>query len=343
MSELKRSEAIMSLLVEASPNALIMADAEGKIVLVNARTETLFGYSRVELLGQKVERLVPERFRGHHPGMRRGFSYNPIARPMGAGRDLYGLRKDGTEVPIEIGLNPVKTDEGMCILASIIDISERKRTEELMQRERNLLRTLIDNLPDYIFVKDLDRRFLTANMAVARLMGRERPDELLGKRDEDFYPEHASQEFQADEDKVFRGEPIINKNEPNTDKDGKQTEILTTKLPLRDHSGKIVGLVGMGRDITELKHKEQALQVTLAEREQLVGVLQDALNHVKTLQGLLPICAFCHKIRNADGKWERLETYISSHSEADFTHGYCPECCDKHYGTKLSSEPPTTE
>ena len=123
MSELKRSEAIMSLLVEASPNALIVADAEGTIVLVNAQTETLFGYSRAELLGQKVEALVPERFRGHHPGMRRGFSHNPIARPMGAGRDLYGLRKDGTEVPVEIGLNPVKTDEGMFVLTSIIDIS----------------------------------------------------------------------------------------------------------------------------------------------------------------------------------------------------------------------------
>jgi len=119
-----------------------------------------------------------------------------------------------------------------------------------MLRERNLLRTLIDNLPDYIFVKDLDRRFVTANAAVARLMGRETPDELLGQRDEDFYPERASQEFRADEERVFRGELIINKDEPNIDKSGKRTEILTTKLPLRDRSGKIIGLVGIGRDIT---------------------------------------------------------------------------------------------
>ena len=84
------------------------------------------------------------------------------------------------------------------------------------------------------------------------------------------------------------------------------------------------------------------LQTTLAEREQLVSVLQEALNHVKTLQGLLPICAFCHKIRNSDGKWERLESYITSHSEADFTHGFCPECGEKHYGVKRPSEPPPT-
>jgi PAS domain S-box-containing protein len=343
MSDPSSLEESMSLIVEASPNAKIMADAKGKIVLVNAQTEKLFGYTRTELLGQTVEVLVPEQSQGHHPGLRRGFHHNPIARPMGAGRDLYGLRKDGTEVPIEIGLNSVKTKEGTFVLASIIDITERKRIEETLIRERNLLRTLIDNLPDYIFVKDDERRFLTANNAMARLMGREVPDELLGKRDEDFYPEHASQEFRADEDEVFRGEPVINKEEPNTDKHGQRREILTTKLPLRDSAGKIIGLVGIGRDITELKQKEQALQDLLAEQEKLVASLQDALNHVKTLQGLLPICAFCHKIRNAEGKWERLETYISSHTEADFTHGFCPECCEKHYGMKLSSEPPPTQ
>lgn len=333
----------MSLMVEASPNAMILADTEGKIVTVNAHTEKLFGYARTELRGQKEEMLVPERFRGRHPGMRQGFFQNPIARPLGAGRDLYGLRKDGTEVPIEIGLNPVTTNEGVFVLASIIDITERKHVEESLMRERNLLRTLIDNLPVYIFVKDVQRRFLIANNAVARLMGRESPDDLLGKRDEDFYPEHASEEFRADEEKVLRGEPVINKDEPNVDKQGRRTEILTTKVPLRDRSGKIIGLVGICRDITELKHKELALKVMVADQEKLVADLQEALNHVKTLHGLLPICSFCHKIRNSEGKWERLESYVSSHTEADFTHGFCPECAEKNYGVKPASEPPAAE
>src|SRR6267378_259934 len=99
-------EARMSAIVEASPNAMLMMDASGKIVLVNAQTEKLFGYPRAELLGRKMEQLVPERLRGNHPGARRSFLANPVARPMGAGRDLLGRRKDGSEVPIEIGLNP---------------------------------------------------------------------------------------------------------------------------------------------------------------------------------------------------------------------------------------------
>ena len=316
----------MSLIVEASPCAIILLDAQGKIILVNARTEKLFGYARTELLGQMLEMLIPERFRGRHPDLRRSFHKNPIARLMGDERDLYGLCKDRTEVPIEIGLNPVETGEGIVLLASIIDITERKHVEEALILERNLLRALIDNLPDYIYVKDLNRRFLTANKAVARLMGGEFPDELFGKRDEDFYPEHASEKFCADEERVFRGDPIIDKEEPNIDKQGWRTEILTTKLPLRDGSGKIIGLVGISRDITELKIKEYALQLTLKEKEKLVAELQEALEQVKALRGLLPICAWCKKIRNDKWYWEKLETYISTHSEAEFTHSICPEC-----------------
>ncbi len=223
---------------------------------------------------------------------------------------------------------------------AIVDIIEPGRAEDALRRQHDLLRTLIDNLPDYIYVKDVDGRFLTANIAVARLMGVATPDDLLGKRDADFYPEHASAEFRADEEKVFHGGSVISKDEPNTDKLGRRTEILTTKVPLRDDAGKIIGLVGISRDITELKHKEQALQSALAGREKSVAELQDALGHVKTLHGLLPMCAFCHKIRNEEGKWERLEAYISSRTEADFTHGFCPECNEKHYGVKMSSAPP---
>jgi PAS domain S-box-containing protein len=333
-------EEIMSLIVEAAPNAMLMADATGKILLVNAQAEKLFGYPRAELLGQDVDALVPRRLRAYHAEVRQVYFHAPVARPMGAGRDLYGLRKDGTEVPIEIGLNPVKTGKGVLVLASIVDISERKRAEEALRHERNLLRTLIDNLPVYIYVKDIQRRFLTANAAVARLMGVQSPDELIGKRDEDFYPEHASREFHADEVKVLRGQPLINKSEPHTDLQGQRTEILTTKLSLHDSTGRIIGLVGISRDITELKQKEEALQNAMVEQEKLITQLQDALDHVKTLQGLLPICSFCHKIRNTDGKWERLGAYISTRTEADFTHGFCPECAEKHYGVKLSSGPP---
>ena len=126
--------------VESSPSGLLMVDGTGQIVLVNQEIERLFGYSREELLGKPIDILVPERFRGHHPNFRAGFVAHPSVRAMGAGRDLYGLRKDGSEVPVEIGLTPVATPEGLFVLSSIVDISSRKRAEEQRHRLEEQLR-----------------------------------------------------------------------------------------------------------------------------------------------------------------------------------------------------------
>ena len=130
----KQAEERFRLLVEAAPNAMLMVDQAGKIALVNAQAEKLFGYSRNELLGKSVEFLVPERFRAVHPSHRARFFAEPSTRAMGAGRDLYGLGKDGHEIPIEIGLNPIRTGEGTFVLASIIDITERKRAEVILRK-----------------------------------------------------------------------------------------------------------------------------------------------------------------------------------------------------------------
>ena len=126
--------------VESSPNGMVMIDGEGRIVLVNREIERMFGYSRTELLGQGIELLVPERFRAAHSVDRTAFLKHPQARAMGAGRDLHGVRKDGTEIPLEIGLNPIKTDEGVFVLGSVLDISARKRAEDERLRLEEQLR-----------------------------------------------------------------------------------------------------------------------------------------------------------------------------------------------------------
>src|SRR5579871_1342143 len=126
---LQQSEARFRQVVENAPNAMVMIDTSGRIEMVNAQAEILFGYSRNELLGQPVELLVPDRLRARHPGLRATFFGDPKSRPMGAGRELFALRKDGTEFPVEIGLNPIETDEGTMVLSAIVDISDRKHKE----------------------------------------------------------------------------------------------------------------------------------------------------------------------------------------------------------------------
>jgi two-component system, LuxR family, sensor kinase FixL len=136
------AERRFQLVVEAAPNAMVMVNRAGEIVMINAQAEQVFGYSRADLLGQPVEVLVPLRFHGNHPGLREAFFADPRARPMGAGRDLYGLRKDGSEFPVEIGLNPIETEEGTMVLSAIVDITERKTAEAALGESQRRLQEL---------------------------------------------------------------------------------------------------------------------------------------------------------------------------------------------------------
>jgi PAS domain S-box-containing protein len=128
---------LLQAVVEASPAGIVIVDQNGHVVLVNAEAERMFGYDRSELLGQSIEVLVPKRYRGDHPNYRTTFENDPSVRMMGAGRDLFGLRKNGTEFPVEIGLTPIQTSQGLFVLSVIIDITERKKAEEAL-REHSL-------------------------------------------------------------------------------------------------------------------------------------------------------------------------------------------------------------
>lgn len=188
ISDRQRAEERFRQLIEHAPNGMVMVERKGKIALVNGQIEKSFGYNRDELLGQPVEILVPPRFRAHHSAFRADFTANPSARAMGAGRDLYGLRKDGSEFPVEIGLNPLDTDEGVMVLGTIVDITERKQAEEKMRRSQQQLAGVIASAMDAIITVDAEQHIVLFNNAAERMFLFPAED-AIGQPLERFIPE----------------------------------------------------------------------------------------------------------------------------------------------------------
>ena len=180
LTERRQAEARFRVAVESSPTAIVMIDDNGVIVLANSGLERLFGYGRNELLGQPIELLVPARFRARHPESRAGFARDPRPRSMGAGRDLYGVRRDGSDVPLEIGLAPIETDGRLHVLASVVDITERRRAEDRFRRA-------VESAPNAMIMIDASGQIVLANSRTAEMFGYE-PGALLGQPIEMLVP-----------------------------------------------------------------------------------------------------------------------------------------------------------
>ncbi|PYU77091.1 MAG: sigma-54-dependent Fis family transcriptional regulator [Acidobacteria bacterium] len=270
-----QTETIFERLFVASPDAILVVDARGSINHANPQVERLFGYGCAELIGKRVEILIPERFRDVHPQHRSHFNEQLRMRPMGAGLELYGRRKDGTEFPVDIMLGPVDTPEGQVVLTVIRDITHSKQTEEAMRLSEERFRSLFEFSPDAIIVSDSEGKIAELNAQVQSFFGYDRA-ELIGQPVESLIPER------------FRRGHIGRRNEYHTEprtrpmgagfelygrrKDGTEFPVDIMLSPVRTAGGKFV--LSVIRDLSEKKRAEEEL----ARKEREKRYLEEELN-----------------------------------------------------------------
>lgn len=279
ITERERAEERFRLAVEASPSSIVMIDNEGKITLVNSQTEKSFGYNRAELIGQSVETLVPDRFRNEHIRYRKRFLLNPTARPMGEGRHLYALRKDGTEFPVEIGLSIIHSHEGIMILSSIIDITKRKQAEDELRREKEKAQKYLDVSEVMLVAINENEEITTINKKGCRLLGYDE-NEIIGKNwFDNFIPVSAREETRAVFRKLLTGEFGVLEFHENAilNKAGEEKLVAWHNSLLKDDVGRIVGTLSSGVDITEQKKSEQILRESEEKLKAIMDNTPDAV------------------------------------------------------------------
>ena len=263
-----QSQEMYEKLFELSPEATVVTDSKGRIAHVNAAVQRTFGYGREELIGKPVETLIPERFRGAHPSHIQTYNAQPSVAPIGVGLEVYGLRKDGTEFPIDIMLSHVETSEGRVIVSIIRDISERKRVEGALRHSEHQLRTLFEFSPSALIVSDREGRITEVNARVESYFGYNRA-ELLGQSIDvlvpvqfrGMHPAHRKDYYdRARARPMGAGRELYGRR-----KDGSEFPVDIMLGPVETPEGRIV--LCIIRDLTEKREAEEALRRT--EREKL--------------------------------------------------------------------------
>jgi two-component system sensor histidine kinase/response regulator len=256
---LENTRAMFRSLAEGLPLNAIGKDLEGRIVFGNQRYCDTVQQPLEQLIGKTDFDLFPKELASKYR--------QDDLRVLESGEDYRDVEEhqtpDGTTIHVEVLKGPVFNRDGEVsgIQCLFWNVTDRVEAERALERERDLLRTLMDNLPDFIFVKDREGRFLTVNQALLQVFDRSSLADVIGRRDQDFWPPDLAQQYTDDDHRVMdSGEALLDREERAVDADGQETWLSTTKVPLRDADGQVTGLVGICRDITRQKHDQQKMQ-----------------------------------------------------------------------------------
>ncbi len=265
----KQAEEALNLFshsIKGISECISITDLNNTILFVNQAFLKTYGYSEEEVIGKPIYLVRSDTTTSDDIVLKKTLH-------GGWQGEILNRKKDGTVFPVSLSTSVVYNEkkQPIALVGVAIDISERKKSEEALGQERNLLRTMIDNMPDRIYAKDTESRFIVCNKALGTRMGMSNPDEIVGKSDFDFVTHELAARFRADELAIMQsGQPLINREEPMDSVTGITRWNLATKVPLRDNTGNIIGIVGMGRDITERKQAEQALKESEERYRRLV-------------------------------------------------------------------------
>ena len=261
---------------EVFPVAILIADAEGRIVLVNGNTETMFGYRREELVGQTMETLVPERYRDRHAHHRYDYNSAPRTRLMGLGLDLVGRRKNGDEFPIEVSLSPAETDAGMLTISMVHDITARKHAEEERKHSEERYRSLFENAVFGIFRSTPAGYFIDANPALCSMLGYDSVEQLVEKGSTFDVFHNASQRLALLEE-LHRNDRISGFDAVWKRRDGKPVNVRLSGRTVRNAGGEISAFEMLAEDVTLRLTLEE--QLRHSQKMEAIGRLADSIVH----------------------------------------------------------------
>jgi len=276
-------------LLEAAPDAMVIVDRTGRMLLINSQTESMFGYSREELLNQPVEILIPERFRQKHSQHRDAYHAAPHPRPMGIGLELYGRRKDASTFPVEISRSPLEEQGGVLVTAAIRDVSERKRAEEALRQSQERFRLLVEEVKDYaIFMLDPTGKIVSWNKGAQKIKGYT-AKEIIGQHFSCFYTSEDIERGKPNEELTFAAaEGRWEEEGWRLRKDGSRFWADVVITALHDQDGNLLGFTKVTRDITEGKRAREAflLEVTNAlvsnlDVRQLLSAIASCVRQVR--------------------------------------------------------------